>query len=70
MWRRYLWVVVPPMLVAGMLLGSREYERLNVIELDVAGLKRDLDPTLPGFRQDVLMSLERLEHCCCEAVAR
>lgn len=66
MWRRSLWVVVPPLLVVGMLLGSREYERLNVMEVDVATLKRDLDPTVPGFRQDVLLSLERLEQCCCE----
>ncbi len=66
MWRRSLWVVLPPLLVLGMLLVSREYARLNGLEVDVAGLKRDLDPTLPGFRQDVLLSLERLELCCCE----
>lgn len=65
MWRRSLWVVVPPLLVVGMLLGSREYERLNTIESDVAKMKADLDPSRPGFRRDVLMSLERLEHCCC-----
>lgn len=71
MWRRTLWVVMPPLLVVSMLLGSREYERLNTIEVDVAYLKREfereLNPDTPGgFRQDVRRALERLEHCCCE----
>lgn len=66
MWRRSLWVVLPPLVVVTMLLGSREYERLNTIEVHVAWLKQELDPSRPGFRQDVLLSLERLEHCCCD----
>lgn len=66
MWRRWLWVVVPAALAMGVLGGSREYERLNTLERDVAVMKADLDPLRPGFRQTVLLSLERLEACCCE----
>lgn len=70
MWRTtvrvLLWGVVPAMLAAMMLVGSREVTRLNVLETDMALVKRDLDPTVPGFRYDVLQTLIRLEHCCCE----
>jgi len=65
MLRRWPWLIVPTALVVCVLIGSREYERLNTLEADMAGVKRDLDPAQPGFRRDVLLSLERLEHCCC-----
>jgi hypothetical protein len=49
MWRRWLWVVAPVALAMGVLGGSREYERLNAVERDVAAHEGGSGPRAPGL---------------------